>query len=186
MRIVDEVDHETYASNSTTQILTVPSVGGGFKFMYDEAATSVIHMPSFLAKHNYINPEGPATCFQSALNTELQLFPYLMSRPDHMSNFNDLMTGQRMNRTEWFEFSDVNKVLFDGYHADDDDATLLIDIGGGRGHDLEAFRKKFPDAKGKLVLQDLPPVIDDITELDPSIVCMKHDFFTEQPIKGMY
>lgn len=151
--------------------------------MYDEAATSVIHMPSFLAKHSFVNPQGPETCFQSALNTELQLFPYLMANPDHMSNFNDLMMGQRMNRTEWFEFSDVHSVLLDGSKVDEE-ATLLIDIGGGRGHDLEAFKKKFPDAKGKLVLQDLPPVIDDITELDSSIVRMKHDFFTEQPIKG--
>lgn len=151
--------------------------------MYDEAATAVIHMPSFLAKHGYVNPQGPETCFRSALNTELQLFPYLMANPDHMSNFNDLIMGQRMNRTEWFEFSDVNSVLFHGLN-EDEDATLLIDIGGGRGHDLEAFKMKFPDAKGKLVLQDLPPVIDDIAELDPSIVRMKHDFFTEQPIKG--
>lgn len=152
--------------------------------MYDEAATSVIYMPSFLAKNKFINPQGPETCFQSAMKTDLQLFPYLMANPDHMSNFNDLMMGQRMNRTEWFEFSDVNSVLFDGMDADED-ATLLLDIGGGRGHDLEAFKKKFPDAKGRLVLQELPPVIDDITELDSSIVRMKHDFFTEQPIKGM-
>jgi hypothetical protein len=62
---------------------------------------------------------------------------------------------------------------------------LLVDIGGGRGHDLEAFGKKFPNAKGKLVLQDLPP-IDDISELDQSIMRMKYDFFTEQPIKGTW
>ncbi|KAF8848056.1 sterigmatocystin 8-O-methyltransferase [Acephala macrosclerotiorum] len=184
MRIVDEVAYETYASNPTTQILTVPSVGGGFKFMCDEAATSLVHLPSWLTKTGYKNPEGPETCFQSAFNTELQCFPWLMEHPDHMSNFNNLMTGQRMNRTEWFDFADVDSILFDGLDSKDDHSTLLIDIGGGRGHDLEAFRKKFPDVKQRLVLQDLPPVINDIKELDSSIVRMKHDFFTEQPIKG--
>ncbi|KUJ15863.1 S-adenosyl-L-methionine-dependent methyltransferase [Mollisia scopiformis] len=184
MKMVDEVDYETYASNPTTQILTVPSVGGGFKFMFDEAAVSVVHVPAFLSKTGYKNPEGPETCFQSAFNTDLQLFPYLMANPERMGHLNDLMTGQRMNRTEWFDFSDVDSILFDGMDTKDSDATLLIDIGGGRGHDLEAFRNKFPNAKGKLVLQDLPPVIADIEALDSSIVRMEHNFFTEQPIKG--
>jgi hypothetical protein len=34
------------------------------------------------------------------------------------------------------------------------------------------------------VLQDLPPIIDDIKELHPDIVKVKYDFFTSQPIKG--
>lgn len=186
MGIVDEVAYETYASNPKTEILTVPSASGGFKFMFDESGPCQIHMPSWLAKTGYRNPEGPETCFQTAHNTELQCFPWLMAHPDNMNDFNDLMTGQRMNRTEWFDFSDVNSILFDGLNSKDEHSTLLVDMGGGRGHDLEAFRKRFPDAKGELVLQDLPPVIDDIKELDSSIVRMKHDFFTEQPIKGSY
>lgn len=45
-------------------------------------------------------------------------------------------------------------------------------------------REKFPNASGRLVLQDLPVVIDAIQKLDPKIECMKHDFHTEQPVKG--
>lgn len=36
----------------------------------------------------------------------------------------------------------------------------------------------------KLILQDLPVVIQDVKGIDPSIQLMSHDFLTEQPIKG--
>ncbi len=124
--------------------------------------------------------------FQSAFNTELQMFPWLMEHPLQMSNFNDLMMGQRMNRIEWFNFADVESILFGGYQSEDENATLLVDVGGGRGHDLEAFRNRFPDEKGKLILQDLPPVIGDIKELHEDIVRLEHDFFTPQPIRGPF
>ena len=153
--------------------------------MFDQAATSVIHMPEFLARTSFKNPEGPMGNFQSAFNTELQMFPWLMEHPQQMSNFNDLMMGQRMNRIEWFNFADVDIILLNGFGETTENATLLVDVGGGRGHDLEAFRNRFPDAKGSLILQDLPPVIDDIKELHSNIVRMKYDFFTPQSVEGL-
>jgi hypothetical protein len=45
-------------------------------------------------------------------------------------------------------------------------------------------RRKYNDAPGRLVLQDLPVVIDAIKDLDPKIERMNHDFHTEQPVKG--
>lgn len=185
MKIVEEIGCEKYAATAITKILTVPSVGGGFRFMFDQAATSVIHMPEFLAKTSFKNPEGPMGNFQSAFNTELQMFPWLMEHPQQMSNFNDLMMGQRMNRIEWFNFADVDSILLNGFGETTENATLLVDVGGGRGHDLEAFRNRFPDAKGSLILQDLPPVIDDIKELHVDIMRTKHDFFTPQSVEGL-
>lgn len=64
------------------------------------------------------------------------------------------------------------------------DATLLVDIGGSVGHDLEEFHKHHPSTPGKLILQDLPAVIGDIKGLDPAITPMEHNFYTEQLIKG--
>jgi hypothetical protein len=42
----------------------------------------------------------------------------------------------------------------------------------------------FPNAPGKLILQGVPPTIDNIRSLDPAIIRQKHDFFTEQPVEG--
>lgn len=81
------------------------------------------------------------------------------------------------------DFFPVQEKLLNGFDQSED-ATLLVDIGGSFGHDIGEFRRKFPDAPGRLVLQDLPVVIDQITKLDEKIERTKYDFFTEQPIKG--
>jgi hypothetical protein len=81
-------------------------------------------------------------------------------------------------------FADPNEVLLSGYKGGNNQSTLLADIGGSQGHDLEAFKNANPKAEGKFVLQDLPPVIDDIKEFHGDIVRMKHDFFTSQPVRG--
>ncbi len=61
---------------------------------------------------------------------------------------------------------------------------LLVDVGGGNGHDLIRFLTKYPSAWGRLVLQDLPNPIQNLEGLSPGIQAMAHDFFTPQAIKG--
>ena len=41
-------------------------------------------------------------------------------------------------------------------------AVLLVDIGGGRGHEMEKFQQKFPQDKSRVVLQDLPQVVEEV------------------------
>lgn len=53
------------------------------------------------------------------------------------------------------------------------------------GHDLAEFKQCFPNAPGRLILQDLLVVIEKIKDLDPVIVRMPCDFLTEQPVKGI-
>jgi hypothetical protein len=69
-------------------------------------------MPEFLSKTGFNNPVGPMGTFQSAFNTELRLFFWLMQHPEHMTDFNDLMEGQRINRIEWYTFVHVENDLF--------------------------------------------------------------------------
>ena len=67
-------------------------------------------------------------------------------------------------------------------------AVFLVDIGGGKGHDLQELHRKYPKLPGKLVLQDLKGVIKEAeaSGLDEKIVTMEHDFFRPQPIKGIF
>lgn len=80
-------------------------------------------------------------------------------------------------------FYPVMERLVEGAGIEDQD-VLLVDMGGSIGHDLSEFRRKWPDAPGRLVLQDLPQVIQGAKGLHSSIEPMAHDFFREQPIKG--
>lgn len=113
------------------------------------------------------------------------MFGWLQQHPKQLNNFNVFMGAQRHNRANWFDSFPVDKILFQDAQPDSSSA-LLIDIAGGHGYDLEAFKYRFPDAPGKLILQELPSVIAEIKDLDKAIARMEYDFFTPQPIEGTF
>ena len=83
-------------------------------------------------------------------------------------------------------FFPVEKNLVEGAKFESD-SIFLVDVGGGKGHDLQELYRKHPKIPGKLVLQDVKDVIEEAKTvgLEEKIVPMEHDFFTEQPVKGM-
>ena len=98
-----------------------------------------------------------------------------------MQEFNTFMSGIRSTRKHWVDWFPVQAELLDG--ADTvAKADWLVDLGGGNGHDLEKFLARFPEAAGRLVLQDLPKTIANIKGLSSDIRAMSHDIFTAQPI----
>lgn len=95
------------------------------------------------------------------------------------------MSGYRQGKPTWTDanFYPVSENLGRGL-KENKDAVLLVDIGGGLGHDLEDFKGKYPQLPGRLILQERPEVIAQITETKQSIEPTVHDFFTPQPVKG--
>lgn len=88
------------------------------------------------------------------------------------------MTISRKGRgEEWFEFYPVEEKLLSAQSTNE---ILLVDIGGGIGHDLVAFKDRFPKAQGKLVLEDLPNVVAE-APLRDGIEALGHNFFDPQP-----
>jgi hypothetical protein len=119
------------------------------------------------------------------------LFEYLQSIPPLLNSFHLFMGNTLGSREYWHDWYDVKGRLlaeFDMRRS----PTLLVDVGGGKGHDLQSFHNAFGKAVSQgehnLVLQELPHVLDAIpdTELPPTVVKMAHDFFTEQPVKGKF
>ena len=95
------------------------------------------------------------------------------------------MTAQRQGRgAEWFEFFPVEERFGRSRDTDPSSLTLLVDIGGGLGNDLMAFKARYPSLPGRLVLQDLPETIEGVKELDSGIDAMVHNFFTPQRVEG--
>ncbi|KAI1138503.1 S-adenosyl-L-methionine-dependent methyltransferase [Hypoxylon sp. FL0543] len=181
--VVKEISQEEYAPTAITKALVDRALLGGYQFMFSGATRSLVNMPFYLEKTGFKNVEGPPGPFQDAHDTDDNMFQWLIKDPPMMVNFNAFMTGQRVDRKQWFDFFDVEDILLNGAKMDPD-ATLLIDIGGGEGHDISEFHKRYPDAPGRLVLQDLPPVIDSVQELTPKVERQKYDFFQPQPVKG--
>ena len=198
LHVVIETDLETYASGPVSKALSERHLYGSWNFMHDEAGLCALTLPEYLKSNDYKNPDDPSRGnWQYSHKTDLPMFPWMAQcRPQQLGNFFDMLEGWRLDRKEWFDVYPVAGSLMQGFEergtADQSfaktDPALLVDIGGGVGYDLQNFRRRFAadghKLPGKLVLQDLPPVIDEIKELDEDIVRVKHDFFTTQPVKG--
>ncbi|KAI9695844.1 MAG: hypothetical protein M1820_008399 [Bogoriella megaspora] len=182
--IFRETDIQTYEATPISKTLMAPPLIGGYQFMFDLPTRSLANMPRYLERTGFKNVSGAPGPFQDCNNTEDLMFSYLMKHPDMMSNFNDFMGGNLETRPDWHASFPVRDIILAGAKVNDPDSVLLVDIGGGEGHDIASFHRAFPNAPGKLVLQDLPPVIDNIKNLDPAIVRQKHDFFNPQPVRG--
>ena len=109
----------------------------------------------------------------------------LSKRPDMGVAFGNHMVGLNSERLSWMDrgLYPVEENLANGVSGEED-AVLLVDVGGGTGQNLQEFRGKYPRLHGQLILQDKPEVINAATGLDQSIKAMAYDFFTEQPVKG--
>ena len=68
------------------------------------------------------------------------------------------------------------------------DRPFVVDIGGGRGQALLAIQEHCKGSfGGKLILQDLPIVLQSLTSNDiPGIEPMPYRIFTPQPVKSAY
>lgn len=68
------------------------------------------------------------------------------------------------------------------------EAPFLVDIGGSVGHDLVQFQQHFPDHPGKLILEDLDVVLNQIPDPERlgAIKKLPHDFTKPQPVKGKF
>lgn len=151
----------------------------------------VLALPAHLKKTNYVNPSnGVKSAFQDGFRTSSHFFEYLKENPSHAEQFNNHMTAYHQGRPSWMDegFFPVQS-LTEGLNVSAED-VLLVDVGGGVGHDLTEFRRKWPNIPGRLVLQDLPEVIDQAKAQNQAtasfIEPVAHDFFSEQPVKGTY
>lgn len=147
----------------------------------------IVAAPKWFKEHDYVVPHDPTnTIFQPANRTTLHFFEFLSSNPPHGQDFQNHMHGYFMGRPAWAEagFYPAKERLIDGFDSESKDSMLLVDIASGFGHYTEQFRAMFPDTPGRLILQDLPRVIEQIQDIHPHIEKMSHDMFTKQPIKG--
>lgn len=139
-------------------------------------------LPAYFREKGWKNPDdaqdGP---FQYAMGTKSHYFDFLSTEPYYQQAFKTVMTmSYRRQGQDWFKFFPVEEKL----RVANDSDVLLVDVGGSQGGDIIAFQQMFPHLKGRLVLQDLPSVIDVITDLPAGIESQGYNFFEEQPIKG--
>ncbi|KAI3055099.1 hypothetical protein CBS147353_11362 [Aspergillus niger] len=180
MGLLLEVGEDEYKPTNYTRALSLPQIGHGYLGL---AATLRFH--EFSRKTGWRNPtDHLSTSLMCAYGTNKDVFSWVHDM-GYGRHLNDYLGGYSLGRTLWMD-TDVYPVqqrLIEGADTRPD-APFLVDIGGNVGHDLERFHNRYPNAPGKLILQDLPIMIEQIDVLHPAIVRMKYDFHQEQPIKG--
>ncbi|CAO2657256.1 Nn.00g033820.m01.CDS01 [Neocucurbitaria sp. VM-36] len=138
---------------------------------------SIAKLPDFFAERGYRNPEdafhGPG---QYAWTDGELYFDWLARHEKYQHAFNVTMSVQRGSITEqWFDFFPDEKKL----RVESPERALLVDVGGGLGHDLKRFHERFAGLQGRLFVEDLPAVVDKAADLAP-IQTVGHDFFKSQ------
>ncbi|GLB04476.1 hypothetical protein AtubIFM57258_010443 [Aspergillus tubingensis] len=180
MGLLNEVGEDEYQPTNYTKALSLPQIGNGYLGL-----AGCLKFHEFSRKRGWTNPTNPEdTSLMNAYGTDKDLFSWV-GELGYGKHLNDYLGGYNLGRRWWIHpgVYPVKERLINGADPSPD-APFLVDIGGNVGHDLERFRAAFPDAPGKLILQDLPMMVRQIKDLDSSIVCMEYDFRDEQPVKG--
>ncbi|RAL07018.1 putative O-methyltransferase [Aspergillus homomorphus CBS 101889] len=187
--IIQESSPETYTATPTSNILGSSAFAAGFR-MFGKIVPNLQNFPDHLQASDYCNPtdsDSPSGIFQSCFHTDHTFFQWLAANPPVARDFNTFQTTKR-NQQHWSDTYPVWDRITEGADTLDAGAPLLVDVGGGMGHDLRALKTKFPAQlqKGQIVLQDQRSVIETIPEnmRDQAIEYMAHDFFMPQPVTG--
>uniref|UniRef100_A0A8H7K5S5 O-methyltransferase domain-containing protein n=1 Tax=Bionectria ochroleuca TaxID=29856 RepID=A0A8H7K5S5_BIOOC len=187
MNIVAENGVDTYVATGLSNALTDPKYRDGIIYTYDVAGPSFRALPEYLKKTSYALPteltNGP---FQHAHKTDLPFFAWLDQNPPYLEKFNNYMSAYRAGKPSWLDpgFYPIQERLLNGFELAYSD-VLLVDVGGGLGHDLRELKEKHPNLPGRLVLQDRPEVISSLDSTGETVFePTSHDFFTEQPVKN--
>ncbi|KAI1818467.1 sterigmatocystin 8-O-methyltransferase [Poronia punctata] len=182
---VNEAGERAWESNPITHAMSTEGISAGHRFLGEITILGAsVKAPKYFRERGYTSPSDPKDgILQYAFNTKLSTFDYLATVPDSLRDFNIFMGNTMGARDYWTNWYPVRERLLDGADKDSDSA-LLVDVGGGKGHDILAFHNQFPNQGKRLVLEDLGAAVSNKLDLDPAIEVLEYDFFTEQPVKG--
>ncbi|KAJ5678266.1 uncharacterized protein N7477_003899 [Penicillium maclennaniae] len=162
MGVVQEIDRDSYIQTPLAAAYVSNSLLSAAVIHSTHFLTVLSRLPEYFQVNGWKNPgdglDGP---FQFALGTDAHYFDILGTHPYYGQAFNTVMSMSfRRRGKDWFEFFPVEERLRVSRRSD----TLIVDVGGGQGEDLKKFQEHFPDLPGKLILQDLPSVIEGVTD----------------------
>lgn len=190
--IFREIGPSTYASSPISTLLAKnDKLRNGSKFMWDAVTLTTVRFPDYLASIGYKNPVIKPDNFEFTFGAGSDLFSWLAANPRSLKDFQELMSIWNNGQLHGYDIYPLSRAL-EGFDPQVS-PLLLVDVGGGHGHDLlracehlkkSSLLEKLPPGT-KLGLQDLPRVIE---SLPPSVAAspipieaVAHDFFSPQP-----
>ncbi|KAI0480021.1 putative O-methyltransferase [Xylaria cf. heliscus] len=178
---VKEIGERKWVATPLTFAMATEEIASGHRMVGEMIVGAASQAPKYFREAGYRCPTDPHDgLMQYAFRTKLTTFELFKTIPDIFEDFNMFMGNTMGARNYWVDWFPVQGRLLDGAT---NESALLIDVGGGKGHDILAFHEKYPQ-QGRLLLQDLSSVIEKIKGLNPAIETMEYDFFTQQPVEG--
>lgn len=185
--IFTETNDDEYKHSSTSRAFS-PEGLGGF------VCVSIGIMKSWIAMPDYVKAHKPDELFDPRKS------PFAFAEGHEGKTYYEVLDLDPRERQLWnrtlqnmsknfpvlgmFPFREMG----DKVRAEPE-RPFIVDIGGGRGQALLQIRTECDGDGfgGRLVLQDLPPVIESLQPDDvPGVETMSHDIFTQQPIKNAH
>lgn len=181
---VQETGPDTYQANDYTRTLATPG-GEGCVLDVFNLLQVYAKLPEFLQKTKYVCPrDKDASPSAFAWEGRGHYFDWVMQDPKRIAATHGHMEFKNLG-PQWYEEPEiVESALGAGVDAD---GVLMVDVGGNGGHQSTGFRRRHPDMPGRLVLQDLPRVVDNLDRealAKAGVEARGHDFFAPQPIVG--
>lgn len=180
---------DTYVANTAAQEFIAESPLSKWLLRYhDVQARTLTSLPRYLKETNFANPSSSTnTPFQFEFGTKLTHFEWLKQNPRQLQAFNSWMTvHQDEVGYEWYDFYPFEEKGLAWAKAHAHGKPLLVDVGGGVGHDLKGLEAAFTLDKSDhtLVLQDLPDVVENVSGTGSNVQVMGYNFFDPQPVSG--
>ncbi|CAG5150298.1 uncharacterized protein ALTATR162_LOCUS2618 [Alternaria atra] len=176
--LITEVEKNTFAANRTTRVFANPHIRGAAPHLSKLHLPVMQALPGYLKEHNYQDITNPKDLpFHTAMKTELTPFEWMKRDGEQMKALGHIMVLDSVD--SWVSSYPAQQVV--GNFKPVDESALLVDIGGGFGQHSVAFKKKFPELPGRIVVQDVPSTLAHAPKVD-GIEFQAHDFFTPQPV----
>jgi hypothetical protein len=151
--------------------------------LFDDVLSCLVQGIGWFRNEAFREPfDGRNTPFAYATGTVgATFFEAIDTMPERSKRFNEAMAGAALMGLD----ETVAQYPFDKLGANQDGISL-VDVGGGKGHVLNAIAAAFPTLKGGMALQDLKAVLDGGVLVDEKeVVVQPLDFFGQiEPIKG--
>ncbi|KAK0720760.1 S-adenosyl-L-methionine-dependent methyltransferase [Lasiosphaeris hirsuta] len=177
---------DSYAHNGLSQLFHLNIFGGMFVLAMDFNAVFP-KLPEYLKTHTpkelYDLKKSP---FAYAFGKEgMTYYDIIDEDPEKRQLWNKMIQQMESNMpiSGMFPWDSLKEQV-----EKEPERPFFVDVGGGRGQALLKLQEEIPGTYGgKLILQDLPHVINTLkSEEIPNIEAMSYDIFTPQPVKNAH
>ncbi|KAE9379800.1 S-adenosyl-L-methionine-dependent methyltransferase [Stipitochalara longipes BDJ] len=184
--IATETAPDEYTHNLLSQVLQPEALGSFFLICMD-TQKAWIELPEYFQKHQ------PEEVY------DLKKSPFAFAFGKEGLTYYEILNEDIVKRNIWnktLEQMEANMPILGMFPfatlkeqvEKEPERPFIVDVGGGKGQAMLAIETECPKFfGGKVILQDLPIVIDSLKSEDlPGIKPTAHDIFTPQPIKNAH